>query len=350
MASSSFPSATWSTAEIVELFGGRHHLRNLTNRGGSDKRRRVDSLWPPPIPLGAATASIAATNARGTPTVPRLWVNHTCVPRTKCSWTTSSLPLTNRNSTSAAAGCGEPNVSQAIPDTNETSDDLARVLQRRVLAFIDAPSELDSCQARARRSRLPVSVEPGLRAFRRSPRRAAAAHVARDSGRPRRGVPHERPRLRPGGARVSQQRHHRRPRACGPSTMSPTSACTAPRHSPGSRVAVLPAGVRRRFLVAAPERMSHPASSLGEMVSWLRANLRRRQRCRRFSATAVSTSRVSPPLSMTSRGGAPIVAAGRHLGAPSARRLGRCPRPPLELAGGKLRHRYRRQQRLLTTT
>jgi hypothetical protein len=35
--------------------------------------------------------------------------------------------------------------------------------------------------------------------------------------------------------------------------------------------AVLPAGVRRRFLVAAPERATHPASSLGEMVSWVRA-------------------------------------------------------------------------------
>lgn len=34
--------------------------------------------------------------------------------------------------------------------------------------------------------------------------------------------------------------------------------------------AVLPAGERRRFIVAAPERASHPASSLGEMVSWLR--------------------------------------------------------------------------------
>jgi hypothetical protein len=34
---------------------------------------------------------------------------------------------------------------------------------------------------------------------------------------------------------------------------------------------VLPAAVRRRFLVAAPERATHPASSLGEMVSWLRS-------------------------------------------------------------------------------
>ncbi len=35
--------------------------------------------------------------------------------------------------------------------------------------------------------------------------------------------------------------------------------------------AVLPSGARRRFVVAAPERSSHPESSLGEMVSWLRA-------------------------------------------------------------------------------
>lgn len=34
--------------------------------------------------------------------------------------------------------------------------------------------------------------------------------------------------------------------------------------------AVLPAGTRRRFLVAAPERTTHPSSSLGEMVTWLR--------------------------------------------------------------------------------
>jgi hypothetical protein len=35
--------------------------------------------------------------------------------------------------------------------------------------------------------------------------------------------------------------------------------------------AVLPKGTRRRFLVAAPERPTHPHSSLGEMVTWLRA-------------------------------------------------------------------------------
>ena len=39
----------------------------------------------------------------------------------------------------------------------------------------------------------------------------------------------------------------------------------------GFRRAVLPAGARRPFLVAAPERGTHPASSLGDMVSWLRA-------------------------------------------------------------------------------
>ena len=38
----------------------------------------------------------------------------------------------------------------------------------------------------------------------------------------------------------------------------------------GFHRAVLPAGERRPFLVATPERASHPASSLGEMVSWLR--------------------------------------------------------------------------------
>ena len=38
----------------------------------------------------------------------------------------------------------------------------------------------------------------------------------------------------------------------------------------GFQRAVLPAGTRRPFVVAAPERVSHPASSLGEMVSWLR--------------------------------------------------------------------------------
>ncbi len=38
----------------------------------------------------------------------------------------------------------------------------------------------------------------------------------------------------------------------------------------GFSLAVLPRGLRRRFVVAAPERASHPSSSLGEMVSWLR--------------------------------------------------------------------------------
>ncbi len=35
--------------------------------------------------------------------------------------------------------------------------------------------------------------------------------------------------------------------------------------------AVLPVGVRRPFVAAAPEHGTHPSSSLGEMVSWLRA-------------------------------------------------------------------------------
>lgn len=35
--------------------------------------------------------------------------------------------------------------------------------------------------------------------------------------------------------------------------------------------AVMPAGVHRRFVVAAPERATHPESSLGDMVTWLRA-------------------------------------------------------------------------------
>ena len=34
--------------------------------------------------------------------------------------------------------------------------------------------------------------------------------------------------------------------------------------------AVLPAGSRRPFIAAAPERTTHPSSSLGEMLSWLR--------------------------------------------------------------------------------
>jgi len=38
----------------------------------------------------------------------------------------------------------------------------------------------------------------------------------------------------------------------------------------GFQRAVLPAGARRPFLVAAPERHSHPQSSLGAMVTWLR--------------------------------------------------------------------------------
>ncbi len=38
----------------------------------------------------------------------------------------------------------------------------------------------------------------------------------------------------------------------------------------GFQRAVLPSGQRRPFLVAAPERRSHPMSSLGAMVTWLR--------------------------------------------------------------------------------
>ena len=197
-------------------------------------------------------------------------------------------------------------MSQAIPDTNETSDDLARVLQRRVLAFIDAPSEPDF-------ARLALDVH-GYQ-YRSNP--AYGRFVDRLGGPPPRTW-REIPAVPAEAFRMSVL-------ACGPAERVYRSSGTtaglerrAEHHVPdvgvyraaaltGFARAVLPAGVRRRFLVAAPERMSHPASSLGEMVTWLRATYDDDTVPSFLGDGGVDVARLAAALDDVVAGGAPIV-------------------------------------------
>jgi hypothetical protein len=161
-------------------------------------------------------------------------------------------------------------VSQAIPESTEITAEIARQLERRVLRFIAAPSAPDF-------DRLALDVHGyqyrANAAYRRFVDRSAAPLPR--SWRDIPAVPAE-------AFRMSVL-------ACGPAERVYLSSGTtagrehrAQHHVPDLAVyraaalagfarAVLRPGTRRRFVVAAPERVSHPASSLGEMVSWLRA-------------------------------------------------------------------------------
>ncbi|MCC6764377.1 MAG: hypothetical protein IT293_06910 [Deltaproteobacteria bacterium] len=70
--------------------------------------------------------------------------------------------------------------------------------------------------------------------------------------------------------------------------------------------AVLPSGTRRRFVVAAPERASHPASSLGEMVTWLRQSSDTDSVPSCLTAGGVDVERLAHTLDRVGTGG-PIV-------------------------------------------
>ncbi len=180
-----------------------------------------------------------------------------------------SLPLTNRTRTSAAADCGEPNVTHAIADITTTADETAQDLQRRVLEFIATPSDGDFDRLALEVHAYQYRSNPPYRRF-----------VERLGGAPPRTW-REIPAVPAEAFRMSVL-------ACGSAERVYRSSGTtagldrrAAHHVPdvavyrkaalaGFASAVLPAGTRRRLLVAAPERGSHPASSLGEMVSWLR--------------------------------------------------------------------------------
>lgn len=211
---------------------------------------------------------MTATKVRGTAIVPPRCVKNTCEPANQCSRATNSLPLTNRANTSAPARSGEP-VTQDTAVTNATIE-LARRLRARVLAFIAKPSEADfdtlaldvhAYQYRANgpygryvdrlgapppRSWRDIPAVPA-EAFRLSALACApAARIYQSSGTT---------------AGADRRAHHHVPDV----DVYRAAALT------GFARAVLPADTRRPFLVAAPEHATHPSSSLGEMVSWLRS-------------------------------------------------------------------------------
>lgn len=181
-----------------------------------------------------------------------------------------SRPLANLIRTSAPAGLGRQSVITIQPTTTETSDRAADSLRARVLAFIANPSGDDF-------DTLALSVHRYQ--YRSNP--VYQRYVDRLGGPAPRSW-REIPAVPAEAFRMSVL-------ACGPaSRVYRSSGTTAGRdrraahHVPdvdvyrasaltGFARAVLPSGERRRFVVAAPERGTHPESSLGEMVTWLRA-------------------------------------------------------------------------------
>jgi hypothetical protein len=209
--------------------------------------------------------------------------------------------LTNRTRTSAAAERAEPNVNHATTEITLTD----HALRTRVLEFIGAPSHDDFDALALEVHRYQYRANPVYRRF--SDRRdAAAPRTWRDIP----AVPAE-------AFRMSVL-------ACGPwERVYRSSGTTAgPGHRAAHHVpdvdvyrasalagfarAVLPPGSRRRFVVAAPERSTHPDSSLGEMVTWLRAAHDADTIPSCFHAAGVDLERLAHTLDRVATGG-PIV-------------------------------------------
>jgi hypothetical protein len=187
-------------------------------------------------------------------------------PANQCSRTTITRPLVNRTKASAPTGCADPNVSH---ETAEIDDTMSATLRDRVLRFIAEPSAFDFGT---------LALEVHAYQYRANP--AYGRFVDR------RHVPA--PRTWQEIPAVPAEAFRLSALACGPAERVYQSSGTtagldhrARHYVPdvaayrasalaGFARAVLPIGIRRRFLVAAPERGSHPHSSLGEMVSWLR--------------------------------------------------------------------------------
>lgn len=160
-------------------------------------------------------------------------------------------------------------MSQATPATTPTTDEVGLELRQRVLAFIAAPSDVDFDGLALAVHHYQYRANPAYRRY--------VDRLDRPAPRSWREIP-----------AVPAEAFRMSILACGPAERVYRSSGTtagidhrAEHHVPDVEVyraaalggfarAVLPKGVRRRFLVAAPERGSHPASSLGEMVSWLR--------------------------------------------------------------------------------
>jgi hypothetical protein len=197
--------------------------------------------------------------------VPRPDVKQTCEPANQCSRARISRPLTNRTTTSAAIGDGEPSVH---PITAETTD-IARQLRARILAFIASPSDADFDT---------LVLDVHAYQYRANP--AYGRYVDRLSLVPPRtwrevpAVPAEAFRLSVLACAPAERVYRSSGTTAGPDRRAqhhvPDVEVYRAAALAGFRRAVLPVDVRRRFLVAAPERATHPASSLGEMVTWLR--------------------------------------------------------------------------------
>lgn len=202
---------------------------------------------------------------RGTVTVPRPDVKDIREPANQCSRARISRPLINRITTSASSGDGAASVSAVATETS----DVARQLRARVLAFIGAPSDDDFDTLALDVHAYQYRANP---AYRRYVDRVGA--VAPRSWRDVPAVPAEAFRLSVLACAPAERVYQSSGTTAGPERRAhhhvPDVAIYHAAALAGFRRAVLPADARRRFLVAAPERATHPASSLGEMVTWLR--------------------------------------------------------------------------------
>lgn len=160
-------------------------------------------------------------------------------------------------------------MSPITPPTIQAVDETAHQLRARVLGFIAAPSTADF-------DTLALAVH-GYQYRANAVYRRYVERLAAPPPRSWREIP-----------AVPAEAFRMSVLACGPAERVYRSSGTtsgpehrAAHHLPdvdvyrasalaGFARAVLPPGTRRRFLVAAPERGSHPESSLGEMVTWLR--------------------------------------------------------------------------------
>lgn len=181
-----------------------------------------------------------------------------------------SRPLVNRMRTSAPAGLGRQSVITIQPTKTEPTDEAVDSLRARVLDFIAGSSRDDF-------DTLALAIH-GYQ-YRASPvHRRYVDRLEVPAPRSWREIP-----------AVPAEAFRLSVLACGPAARVYRSSGTtagrdhrAAHHVPdvdvyrasalaGFTRAVLPPGERRRFVVAAPERGTHPESSLGEMVTWLRA-------------------------------------------------------------------------------
>ena len=181
-----------------------------------------------------------------------------------------SRPLVNRMRTSAPAGLGRHSVITIQPTTTDRTDEAADSLRARVLDFIASSSHEDFDTLALAVHGYQYRANPVYRRY--------VDRLARPAPRSWRELP-----------AVPAEAFRMSELACGPAARVYRSSGTtagrdrrAAHHVPdvdvyrasaltGFARAVLPPGARRRFVVAAPERESHPESSLGEMVTWLRA-------------------------------------------------------------------------------